>query len=208
MRISKEEATDMIERKRVGDLIPTLFMLIFFAALATFSYYVFFEPEKIGLVTKPRAAALEQMQMASNPANRKIILYFANENSTGLVGEERDIIKVDKKLDLARKILEELIVGPRGKGCYRTIPETAAVRAVFIVGRTLVVDFSRELATDHPGGVSSELMTIYSVVDSLSEIGEIDNVQLLINGEASSTLSGRVSILRPIFPDRTLIQKI
>jgi hypothetical protein len=92
-----------------------------------------------------------------------------------------------------------LIEGPK-RGGSRTLPETARVRALFVSGDGVAyVDFVDNAFEQHPGGVGSELITLYSVVNTLVlNIEDIRCVKLLIGGQEAVTLAGHVD-LAPVY---------
>ena len=104
----------------------------------------------------------------------------------------------------ARRLLEELIRGPGG-ALAPTIPEGARVRQLYIDGEgTAYVDFTRELQANHPGGTAGELLTIYSIVDTLaSNLEQVKRVQLLVEGAEITTLAGHIDSRRPFVPRYT-----
>jgi hypothetical protein len=48
---------------------------------------------------------------------------------------------------------------------------------------------------NHPGGSNSELLTIFSVVNSLVlNVNEIERVKILIDGQDTQTLAGHIDL--------------
>jgi spore germination protein GerM len=72
------------------------------------------------------------------------------------------------------------------------------------LGDTLVLDFSRELQTNHSGGSAGELLTVYSIVNTLAEnIHGISRVQILVEGNEVETLAGHLDLREPLSPNTT-----
>jgi len=64
---------------------------------------------------------------------------------------------------------------------------------------TAYVDLSREIRDHHPGGAKQELITIYSMVNSLIlNIPEIETVKILVEGKEETTLAGHVDLRFPL----------
>ncbi len=121
-----------------------------------------------------RSAADEQRKTA--------ILYFGSENADVLMPEEREILV--KSGDTEEKVLfEELQKGPSGSGLPSPIPEGTRLLSVSTEGDTCTIDLSREFIDNHPGGSAGELMTIYSIVNTMTQLDNIEKVQFLIEGE-------------------------
>ncbi|NLU26440.1 MAG: GerMN domain-containing protein [Hungateiclostridium thermocellum] len=123
-----------------------------------------------------------------------IRLYFANEDNSKLKLEIRyiPVSETTKSVNhLAEIIVNELIKGPKVAGLKPTIPEGTKLRsAIKIEGDVAIVDFTKEFRDNHPGGKAEERMTIYSVVNSLTELKEINKVKFLIEGKSSPDFKG------------------
>ncbi len=134
-------------------------------------------------------------------------LYFTDRNSYFLRAEQRVILHPDDPLGLAGGIIQALIKGPQ-EGLLKTIPADTRLNAIYITpDRTGYVDLSEAVRKNHPGGSKSELLTIYSLVNSLVlNVPEIERVQILIDGNQAPTLAGHVDLERPVKADMLLIR--
>ncbi|MGE5613475.1 MAG: GerMN domain-containing protein [Bacillota bacterium] len=122
-------------------------------------------------------------------------LYFANADNTKLKLEIRYIDLRDEEKNassLASAIINELIKGPSNETTHkRTVPAEAKLRTpVSINGKVATVDMSKEFKTKHPGGKDAEKMTIYSIVNSLTELEEIEKVKFTIDGKTQKEFMG------------------
>ena len=99
----------------------------------------------------------------------------------------------------ARAVVEALLKGPQ-KGLLQTLPDGTALNALYVTpDKVCYVDFSGAVRSNHPGGSNSELLTIYSVVNSLIlNIPEIDQIKILIDGNETSTLAGHIDLQKPV----------
>ena len=69
------------------------------------------------------------------------------------------------------------------------------------------MDLSAAVRENHPGGVDTELLTVYSIVNSLVlNIPEIRAVKILINGNESMTLAGHIDLQKPVSANMLLIR--
>lgn len=125
-------------------------------------------------------------------------LYFSDRDNSFLIAEERSTSHQDNPVRMGSLIIDELLEGP-GKHLIRTIPQQTTLRAFYLMADGMVVvDLSREIKEHHPGGAKSELMTIYSIVNSLIlNIPEIKAVKLLIEGREAATLAGHIDLRSP-----------
>jgi len=141
------------------------------------------------------------------PDRQVIHLYFAEKDNSFLIAEERSLFLSSDPAEAGKQIIEALIKGP-GKGLMRTIPGAAKLRALYVTqDGTAYVDLSVAVKEQHPGGVKSELLTIYSIVNSLIlNISEINAVKMLIDGSESLTLAGHIDLSSPFYANMLLIR--
>lgn len=124
-----------------------------------------------------------------------IHIYFTNEDNTKLKLEVRYIPVSEAKKSvntLASTIVKELINGPSaGSGLKGTIPAGTQLKSpVAINAGVATVDFTKDFIDKHPGGKAAEQMTIYSIVNSLTELKEIQKVKFTINGKVQKDFKG------------------
>lgn len=133
-------------------------------------------------------------------------LYFADAQGQVLRAETRVFPAMPNATAMARAIVQALIEGPQ-KTMTSTMPVTA-INAVYLAPpRTAYVDFNARLREAHPGGGHAELLTIYSIVNSLTmNMASVDRVQILMDGREIETLAGHVSIDRPLSANMLLIR--
>jgi len=133
----------------------------------------------------------------------EVNLYFSDSQAMYLVSEKR---KIPQTTSLAKQVVVELIKGPDSSDLYSTIPEGTRVNEVYIADDIVYVDLSEEVFKNHPGGSSGELMTVYSIVNSLTEISPIKGVQILVQGNERNSLVGHVDISMPLLRDEDWIK--
>ena len=134
-------------------------------------------------------------------------IYFAGRDNNYLIAENRTFAGPDSPADTGRLIVEALIKGPK-TDLMRTMPPGTTVRAFYLTSDgTAYVDLSETVTNNHPGGCKLEILTVYSIVDSLIlNIPEIESVKILIAGRETLTLAGHVDIRFPFRADMLLIR--
>jgi germination protein M len=137
----------------------------------------------------------------------KATLYFGDEYSDLLIREYRTITSPEEAESKASALINELIKGPRAKGT-QTLPDNTRLLSVRLSrDGLLVIDFSPELSTNHPGGTSSELITIYSVVNTLmTNVEGVEKIKILINGEKIDSLAGHIDCREPFVYSRIIVK--
>ncbi|MGD8353699.1 MAG: GerMN domain-containing protein [Pseudomonadota bacterium] len=135
---------------------------------------------------------------ASMPESREMDLFFADTTGRRLSIERREVAGENRE-ETVKHIIEELIKGPSDDTRLRTLPDSILVRAVFSEGGTVWVDFGGSIQDEHPGGAWTEVLAVYSIVNSVTEnFTDVNEVQILINGRESETFAGHVDISEPL----------
>ena len=107
-------------------------------------------------------------------------LYYANETGDMLV-EELVELRYSSNMSIEKLVLEQLIRGPISDDAYPTIPSTTNILSVSTKDGVCYVNLDDGFL-DYGYDLIEEL-PIYSIVNSLTEISGINQVQILINGE-------------------------
>jgi len=121
-------------------------------------------------------------------------LYFINEQGK-LAPETRyiDNTEVSKgESNLATVLVKELISGPaKGSLLQSSIPQETKVHSdVSIKDGIATVDLTKEFIEKHQGGKKNEQLTLYSIVNTLTEIKDIKSVQFKIDGKVRKDFKG------------------
>jgi len=165
----------------------------------------------LNLAEKPSTLGqydLKDRNAGSQGSNKRVVhIYFADKENTFLKAEERVLSWHDDPVDFGRAIIETLIRGPQ-EGLMRTLPSNAALRALHVTeDGTAYVDMTKALREQHPGGSETELMTIYSIANSLIlNIPEIKAVKILIEGQEAMTLAGHMDLRFPFKANMLLVR--
>jgi len=135
----------------------------------------------------------------------EIVLYFADANAEKLIQEKRMVNYETYKNSPARVITEELIKGPLDSKLYSIIPNGTKLLSIEAKDRTIIVNLSKEFVDNHNGGSTGEIMTIYGVVNSLTELKDIDSVEFKIEGEVKEDFKGHMIFNEPFERDEEII---
>jgi len=112
----------------------------------------------------------------------RVKLYFANETGDAIIGAYREK-RYSTNTPLEKFVVEELIAGPSGQisGLYPTINSSTKIINIMTKDGICYVNLDENFLAV-TGNVSTEV-AVYSIVDSLVELTNINKVQILINGE-------------------------
>ena len=137
-----------------------------------------------------------------------ILLYFSDGESEYLIGEKREILKREDVEKEAEETIVELTRGPKGKLIPTLPPQTKLLGLELGEDGVAKVNFNKALSRDHPGGSSAEMMTVYSIVNSLTlNFPEINRVQFFVEGKEIETIAGHLSLRQPVPPKPDLIRR-
>ncbi len=137
----------------------------------------------------------------TQPTNEvDIVLYFGDENATKLEKESRTVT-VNPNQPVERYVVEQLIAGPAVNKHISTIPADTKIRDIKTADGICYLDLSADFVNKHNGGSTGELMTVFSIVNSLCELEHIDTVQFLIEGEKQDEYKGHIEFSKPFEPN-------
>lgn len=134
----------------------------------------------------------------SNEGEYVLTLYFSDQMGQYLVKEERVIPKAE---GIGRAALNELIKGPDLAGSLMpTLPDNTILLDINVKQEEglAIVDFSRSLIDNHMGGSSAESLTVYSIVNTLTQFPTVESVQILVNGQYVETIAGHLDVSKPL----------
>lgn len=136
---------------------------------------------------------------------QKVKLYFSDRNERFLIPEERYLPKDKSTNGTVRALVEALIEGPH-TDLVETFPQETVLRGVAVKNGVASIDFGRNLIDLHPGGSASEMMTIYSLTNTITiNVPSVTRVRILIDGTGVETIKGHIDTGRPFETNRELI---
>lgn len=155
-----------------------------------------------GLIFNPSSVGPSPTNSVNNPQNtnagvlpestnavikdaveKKIVtLYYANSNADKVVAEKREV-EISIGTQIEKLVFEELQKKPKSEGLRAAIPKGTKLLSASTEGGILTLNLSREFVDNSPGGTAGELMTLYSIINTMTELPDIKKVQFLIEGQ-------------------------
>lgn len=114
----------------------------------------------------------------------KITLYFANGNGDGLVPEIQEC-HYNSNISMEKLVMERLLAGPLGNEGKATIPAGTKLVSVSVLDGVCFVNLDNGFLNQNYD--IEEGVVIYSIVNSLAELPNVNKVQLSVNGDTSLT---------------------
>lgn len=117
----------------------------------------------------------------------KIILYFAN-NETGELETEIKVVDANTLIKNPEKqIMELLIKGPQSSNLKKLIPDGTILHDIKIENSCAIINVSNEFLNYQ--NEEEKLKITNSIVNTLTNLKEIESVKFLINGEENEQLN-------------------
>lgn len=158
--------------------------------------------EEIGVLNKEDIVYDTELEIEEK---KYIKLYFSDLKSENLIAEAREIT-VSQKETMEMRILKELLKGPVNPNLMKTIPSETKILSVETKEGVCFVNLSQEFKIKHSGGSAGEMMTVYSIVNSLTELENVDKVQFLVEGQKLDVFIHMI-FNEPFVRDPELIKK-
>ena len=134
----------------------------------------------------------------------RITLYFANDRMTRLVETSRTV-SYKSTASLERIIVEQLIAGAEEGAGTNVLPATASLLGINVRDGICYVNLDEKFLSDSL--VSSQELPVYAIVNSLTSLENISQVQISINGAADAIPpSGNVNLSAPLEFNGDLIE--
>ena len=121
----------------------------------------------------------------------KLNLYYANKSGDKLKTQS-SVLEYNANVAVEKVVVEQLIAGPSEEGFFATIPKDTKVMSITTKDGVCYVNL--DTAFTSQGYDVLGAVTIYSIVNSLTEISGINSVQILVNGETSITYKDNISL--------------
>ncbi len=127
---------------------------------------------------------LPQEEISDEQLRKTMVsLYYENKETKKLMPEAR---LVDVKLlinEPYKMLLELLMEEPKNTSLKTVIPDNVTINKIELNSDVLCIDFSKEFIENHQGGLENEKNTIYSIVNTLTELTEVNGIKIMIDNE-------------------------
>ena len=118
-------------------------------------------------------------------------LYFADESGERLVEEDRSVMS-SINTSKEKLIIDELMKGPRSTSLKATLPADSKLLNISVSDNVCYVNFDESFLLG-VGDVQG-YVTIYSIVNSLTDLSSVSKVQISANGIQNVNLKDSISL--------------
>ncbi len=109
-------------------------------------------------------------------------LYFASEDGTRLVPVFRSVV-YNSNISMEKLAVEQIISGPNTDIAYPTISKDAKIKSINVKDGVCYIDFESDFQSS-ANAVTAEV-AIYSIVNTLTELPNINKVVFSVNGQST-----------------------
>lgn len=120
-----------------------------------------------------------------------IQIYFSNEEGNALLPVQRTLV-YSSNISMEKLVVDQIIVGPANAESFPTVNKETVVKSVTVKDGICYLDLSKEF-TNQIEQVTPEAK-IYSIVNSLIEVNNINKVQISIDGVREGVYIENISL--------------
>lgn len=134
----------------------------------------------------------------------ELCLYFANAEGKKLKRENVSV-RYNSNMSVEKLIVEELIDGPVSSELSATFAPKTKVLGVSVKDGICYVNFDESFLTD--AVAIDPTLTIYSLVNSITEGGSAAKVQILVNGETNVKYKETIDLSQPFSRNLEIVEE-
>ena len=163
-----------------------LLMLIFIIIVAVIGVLVYKKQED----KKEEVSEITPLEEMTEEQEREtmISLYFANSETSTLAPEARKIDAKELIKDPYKMLVQFLIDGPKNEKLAKAIPDGTRINNAVLKNGVVELDLSKEFIENQKGETKQIELCIYSIVNTLTELNEVNFVKILIDGEENKKI--------------------
>lgn len=125
---------------------------------------------------------LENEEAAINTRiTRQVILYVTDDEGCSLIPVSRTVT-FSSGTPLEKVVMQQLILGTTTPGFKSTIPSKTKLISISVVNGICYVNLDETFRNNQNKDISEQVV-LYSIVNSLTELDNVDQVQISVNGE-------------------------
>ena len=167
-----------MKNKKILIIFVCLFLLVLIGGYFAINYVKSKNKETIVEEYVPEEEITEEQLRQSI-----VSLYFLDTQTNELVPEAR-LIDIKEMMSAPyEKLVNLLIEGPKSEKSVKLIPDNTRLLQNYLEGDCLVLDFSAEFLNYDKEDEKGKENLINSIVNTLTELSEINEVKILIDGK-------------------------
>ncbi len=134
----------------------------------------------------------------------KLTLYFPNQDASLLTPVVRSASVPEK--EVIKAIFRELDSPP--PGIAKPLPKGTTLLGATVKDGIATLNLSKEFQKNFSGGTNAEQIVLFSIVNSLTTLSNVQSVQFLLEGQKQDALLGHMDTSVPLKRNETIIKKM
>ena len=134
-------------------------------------------------------------------------IYYGIKGKDKLESEIKRVRKNSMRIGQARQIVNSLLEVPSNERLYKILPDNLALRGLFYDSGLFIIDFSREFNKIFTYGANEQVLAVYSIVNSITELDPKAKVRFLINGTEPEGDEGHLDLSMQLSRLESIIEK-
>ncbi len=126
-------------------------------------------------------------------------MYFTSKDTNTLVPEARNIDVKELTKEPYQVLINLLMEGPKNEKLEKNIPEGTKINKIEKKGNTICIDVSKEFIENQKNDVKVQSQAIYSIVNTMTQLNEIEAVKIIVDGEENSSFPNNGISLKDAF---------
>lgn len=159
-----------------------LFILILVLLISV--VFCFLQYNKLNSINNVITEYTPQEEISEEQARQSLVtLYFINKEDKTIMPEARLIDARLLATNPYSTLVSLLLNGPKNEKLESPIPQGTRLNNVKVEKNMAIVDLSNEFISNIKLGAEEESKIVYTIVNTLVELTEIDSVKILIDGK-------------------------
>lgn len=126
-------------------------------------------------------------------------MYFTSKDTNTLVPEAKNIDVKELTKEPYQVLMNLLIEGPKNEKLETTIPEGTKINKIERKENVLWIDLSKEFIENQKNDAKAQSQSVYSIVNTMTQLNEIEAVKIIINGEENNRFPNNGISLKDVF---------
>lgn len=179
-----------MKNKKIFILFLVIILIILFVGYFAINYFKNNKENEVQEYTPQEEITEEQLRQTI------VSLYFEDKETGNLIPEAR-LVDIKELINLPyEKLVNLLIEGPKNEKLKKLVPDGTQVLKTYIENDCLTIDFSKEFLNYDKNSESCKNNMINSIVDTVTQLTEVNCVRIKIDGENSQEFNDVYSGLK------------
>ena len=159
-------------------------ILLIILGIVLWSYY-----NRDEIVINESSEITPQEEISDEQLRNTVVSLFYINKDTGEIESENKLIDVKVLLNNPYEELINLwLSGPNNEKLKNNCSENTKLNNVKLEGDCVIIDFSKEFIEEYTGKEDEDFKLIYCIVNTLTELNEVNSIKILIDGEENKYL--------------------